>query len=513
MRVRIVALFLLVVLAMPIPIGLTYTGTAIDDTSEISILLSEDPLFIRGPTVNMVTNHSALLFWRTEAMTNATVNYGLNTSLLQSESNLTLDTDHRVLLEGLDIDTKYFYEVISNGTASETYSFRTAPPDGGEFKMIIIGDNRPTSVATEQPEAYKQFAQMIAQEEPHIIIHSGDCVLDVDENHATNLLGWEAFTNVTDQMGHYAPIYAAVGNHDTGAKTGTLLLEYFFDAFEQYDEPSTYYSFDYAGVHFIVLDTEELGFEGRIVGDQYDWLVNDLESTNRDMIFVVAHRPMYPLNHIGDSLDSMPAERVALQSLFEAHNVTMFICGHDHLYNRMTVNGVVHVISGGGGGPLYGTPWGGDFYHYMRVNTSASHVNMSAIRLDWSVADNYQLPYDGPIEIFIRVLANTSTRAVGSMPEVYFSEVPAEYYYSWDSGENQTEITGIPNSNGLHTFDVYACDDEDTWSTIRYVFTGVGATTTSTTGIGTIDPLVLFGGISVAAVVVVVILVWMRKRS
>jgi 3',5'-cyclic AMP phosphodiesterase CpdA len=495
-----------------------FSGTTELETTPIyQYGLADDPLFIRGPTVNMVTNHSALVFWRTDVMTNATVHYGLNGSVLERTENSTLDTDHRVALQGLDIDSKYYYRVESNGTQSELYHFKTAPADGEEFTMMIIGDNRPHSVIGEQPEAYKQLVQMIAAEEPHIIIHSGDCVLDVSEDHESNLYGWEAFTNETDKMGHYAPIYAAVGNHDTGAKTGTLRLDYFFDAFEQYDEPSTYYSFDYAGVHFTFLDTEELGYEGRIVGDQYDWLVNDLESTDCEMKFVVAHRPMYPLSHVGDSLDSVPAERAALQQLFETHNVSLFICGHDHLYNRMTVNGVVNLISGGGGGPLYGTPWGGDFYHYVRIDVSSSLVNMSAIKLDGTTADNHQLPYEGPIEIFLRGIANTSTRGVGTTPEIYFSEVPAEKYYSWDSGENQTELSGLPNENGLHTLEVFARNSEDVWSSARYVFTAVGATSSSTTPTGTggaIDPLVMFGSLGVAGVVVVVLVVfWLRRRT
>lgn len=382
--------------------------------------------------------------------------------------------------------------------------------------MIIIGDNRPHSVITEQPEEYKQFVQMIAAEEPHIIIHSGDCVLDVSDNHEANLLSWEAFNNVTDGMGHYAPIYAAIGNHDTGSKTGARLLEYFFDAFEQYGEPSTYYSFDYAGVHITVLDTEELGYEGRIVGDQYDWMVNDLESSNREMKFVVAHRPMYPLTHIGDSLDSVPAERDALQQIFEDHNVSLFICGHDHLYNRMTVNGVVHIISGGGGGPLYSTPWAVGFYHYMSSNVSQSEVSLAAISLSGTTRDSYRLPYEGPIEIFLRAIANTSTHQIGTMPEIYFSERPSQKYFSWDSGGNQTDLTGIPDTNGLHTLDVYANDSEDVWSSAYFEFTAVGEviTTTTTTGTGNgMDPLLIFGSLAVAGVVVVLIVVFWHKRG
>ena len=517
MRSSVSALLLLFILTVPIPVGLIGHDGATLGAQESVAIPSEDSFFIRGPTVHMVTNHSALIYWRTEDPTNAEVHYGLNASVLESESNSTLDTHHKIWLENLLIDSKYYYQVESDGTLSDMYHFRTAPADGGEFKMIIIGDNRPTSVSTEQPEEYEQIVDLVIAEEPHLILHSGDFVLDVTADHEDNLASWAVFNNITDRMGHYAPIYAALGNHDTGTKTGQRRLQYYFDAFEQYGEPQTYYSFDYAGVHFTAIDTEEFGYEGRIVGDQLTWLVNDIESSTAAMKFVIGHRPMYPLNHIGNSLDSVPAERLALQNLFEANNVTGYICGHDHLYNRMTVNGVVHLISGGAGAPLYWTPWGGNFHHYAEVNVSSSEVSFAAIGLSGETRDTYQLPYEGPIEIFLRVMGNETTKMIGTMPEVYFSEVPAEYYYSWDSGANQTELTGLPSTNGQHTLDVYARNDESVWSSAHYVFTAVGEPTSSTTGTTTgsgIDPLVLFSGVAVAGVaVVVVLIVWVRKRG
>jgi Icc-related predicted phosphoesterase len=506
------SLILLAVLFSPTPLALISNNSGQTLLQINDVLLADSSPFVRGPTINMVTNESAMVFWRTEELTNATVWYGLNESVIETVVNTTLDTDHRVRLDGLDINSKYFYKVVSNNTESALYHFRTAPADGNEFKMIVIGDNRPTSVSYIQPEEFKQLAQMIIAEEPHIVVMTGDYVLDVSEDNDVNLAGWAAFTNISDSIGHYAPIYAAVGNHDTGAKTGTLRLEYFFDAFEQYDEPSTYFSFNYAGVHFTILDTEEQYKEGRITGDQYTWLVNDFETTNSQIKYVFGHRPMYPLNHIGDSLDSAPDERIRLQQLFEDHNVTAYICGHDHLYNRLTVNGLVHIIAGGGGAPLYNTPWGGAYFNYVIFGTGKDHVNISSIKLNGAIGDNYQLPYTGPLEIALRRIGNGSSNQPNTLPEIYFSEIPLEKYYSWDLGENQTELTGLPNVNGQHALDVYALSSDAGWSHEQFVFTTVGgASTTSIQGPILWDPL-LIGGIAVAGVVVVLILVYRRRK-
>ncbi|MHA2153595.1 MAG: hypothetical protein ACXAAQ_16645, partial [Candidatus Thorarchaeota archaeon] len=98
-----------------------------------------------------------------------------------------------------------------------------------------------------------------------------------------------------------------------------------------------------------------------------------------------------------------------------------------------------------------------------------------------------------------------------TIPIIYFSEEPAEKYFSWDSGENQTELTGIPNADGNHTLDVYARNSEGVWSHESYFWTATGATTPPPTG-NPIDPLLILGGVSIAGVVVVVALVWIKKK-
>ncbi|MFW9980335.1 MAG: metallophosphoesterase, partial [Candidatus Thorarchaeota archaeon] len=369
-------ILLLIILVSPIPALFMGIPTSEITLMDGNVLSNGVTPFDRGPTVNMVTNNSAVIFWRTTDLTNATVRYGLDISVSLSVSNSTLDTDHLVSLTGLDINTKYYYQAVSNGTVSPVYHFFTAPADGDEFKMIIIGDNRP-STTVEQPAEFAQLASMIVAESPHIVIMTGDYVMEVTDNHAENLLMWEHFTNISDSIGHYAPIYGVIGNHDTGAKTGTLKLEYFFDAFVQYGEPSLYFSFDYAGVHMVFLTSEEQGYESRIVGDQLAWLENDLESTDRAMKFVTVHRPLYPIAHIDDSYKDIPAaDREAIQAVYEEHNVSLLITGHDHCFNRLTVNGIVQVIAGGGGAPVYNHPtWGGGFFHYVRTNVSSNHIN------------------------------------------------------------------------------------------------------------------------------------------
>ncbi|MHA2026976.1 MAG: fibronectin type III domain-containing protein [Candidatus Thorarchaeota archaeon] len=484
--------------------------------AEAVFLISEEPDFLRGPTVNKVTNNSALIFWRTLTATNASVYYGLSDSNLNmSESNTTLDSDHRITIDGLSMDTKYYYRVESDSIMSEIYHFKTAPADGGYFKMIIIGDSRPGSAtAPVQPEVYGQLIDRIIAEEPHIIVMTGDYVYEVTTDHNHNLLAWEHFTNITDLMGHYAPVYGVIGNHDTGARTGSVLKEYFLDAFEQYDEPSTYSSFDYAGVHFTLLDSETYGRTGEIIDDQYDWLVNDLSTTTMPMKFVFLHRPFFPLAHIGSAMDEFPEHRDSLHELFESHNVTLVGAGHDHLYNQLTVNGIVHIIAGGGGAQIYTSLWGGAYHHYVRADVQSNGINFTAIKDDGSIGDEYQYPESGPIEIQVRTHANGTTKHPGTMPEIYFSRVPVTKYFSWDGETNSSTLTGVPDALGEHTLDVYAEDDEGVWGHTRFVYNSTGVVTTTTPEPTPTDntQLIIILGVGVAALVVVIVLIRFKQR-
>lgn len=513
-------LVLFVLVVLPLATGVLAGGRlAPANPSQNIYMESSFASIIRGPTVHMVTNQSAVLLWKTCCLTNATVEYGLNMSIAEKVSNSTPDIIHRVTLTGLEEGKTYYYKVTSSDASSDIYNFKTAPADGEPFKMVVFGDNRPDTDTPAQPLQFSQIIDMVIAEAPHIVVMTGDYVYSITSDLASNEAKWSAFLNVTERLAHYVPIYAAVGNHDTGLAIGSPMINYFLDAFEQFGEPSTYFSFDYAGVHLVILDSEVSGPQGRITGSQLSWLTSDLLSSGSRLKFVFVHRPLYPLSHILSSLDVNTTERDGLQQLFESANVTMFAAGHDHLYNRMTVNGLVHLIAGAAGAPLYFTPWGGAFYHYVRAEVSPNLVNLTAIGLNSVIMDNYKLPYKGPIEISLRVVANATVKIAGTMPAIYFSEVPVQKFYSWDGSTNMTTLTGLPAVPGPHRLDVYASNSEGVWSHARFVFTTSGSTTTTSTTTTTTQPadgtqvLVIVGLAGVAAVVLIMIALRRPKTS
>lgn len=181
----------------------------------------------------------------------------------------------------------------------------------------------------------------------------------------------------------------------------------------------------------------------------------------------------------------------------------------------MTVNNLIHVISGGAGAPLYSTQWGGAYNHSTVADVTHHQLNTSNIDLDGELVDNYFYPYDGPIEIFLRETPDGGYERNGTVPLILFSEVPEQVYYSWDGGTNSSTLTGVPSVAEEHTLDVYAVGKNGLWSHEQYTFIATlwpRPSTTTTTTAPLIDPLLIAGIVGLAGVVVVIAVVF-RYRN
>ena len=123
--------------------------------------------------------------------------------------------------------------------------------------------------------------------------------------------------------------------------------------------PDTTYSFDYANVHFAVLneycDTGgDTATDGDIPDHLYDWLATDLAETSQQHLFVIGHEPAFPqpdedngrLRHVGDSLDVHPEHRDRFWNLLRERGVRAYIAGHTHNYSAVQIDGVWQIDGG-----------------------------------------------------------------------------------------------------------------------------------------------------------------------
>jgi hypothetical protein len=154
-----------------------------------------------------------------------------------------------------------------------------------------------------------------------------------------------------------------------------------------------YYSFDCGNSHFVNLDSTQDPY-----GDQMRWLESDLQLASQDprivWIFAAFHHPPYSAGNHGSTLRI----REAWCPLFEEYGVDIVFSGHDHDYERTwSINGVVYIVSGGGGAPLRAvgdslwTAYSDSVYHFCRISIDDRTLQMHAISPDGQAFDSLRI--------------------------------------------------------------------------------------------------------------------------
>lgn len=90
------------------------------------------------------------------------------------------------------------------------------------------------------------------------------------------------------------------------------------------------------------------GSGGGFVGSKLSaWLLADLKAATTLYKIVLVHEPLYPAKrHVGDSLDSNPSARDALQKLMNDNGVDCLVAAHTHFATTSKHGNVLHVDAG-----------------------------------------------------------------------------------------------------------------------------------------------------------------------
>jgi Calcineurin-like phosphoesterase len=234
---------------------------------------------------------------------------------------------NRCELTGLTPNTMYYFKVTSEDDNAEG-TFVTAPPAGEPFNFVVIGDTRSDNAG------HQSVINGILNEvgNPDLFFNTGDLVADgMDEDQ------WDDYFEIEEDLLLNTVINPVVGNHEI--ETGLTMFTRWFTT-------GRYYTFTYGNAVFIVLDTEGVIAQGSA---QYTMAKDALEDAVSDPAidfkFVFFHQP-------GVTTGSHDPNRTIVNQyldLFEQNNVDVVFNGHNHIYEHGLVNGVHHVVSGGGG--------------------------------------------------------------------------------------------------------------------------------------------------------------------
>jgi hypothetical protein len=313
-----------------------------------------EPKLIRGPYLQQATTNSMVIRWRTDDAAKGLVRWGLTekttTNVVSHAGKLT---EHIVKLDRLQPGTRYFYSV-GFGTnrwlspVTNTMTFVTPPPVGPAHptRIWVIGD--PGTASASQRAVRDAFHQWNGGKAPDLWLMLGDNAYST----GTDAQYQAAVFHMYAWLLANSPLWPTLGNHDAGSANSGTQSGVYYDVFTLPTQgqagglPSgteAYYSFDYANIHFVCLDSQDT--DRSKTGMMAEWLRDDLASTARDWIICFFHHPPYTKgSHDSDKVSDSSARLVEMREnllpILEQGGVDLVLTGHSHSYERS------HLIDG-----------------------------------------------------------------------------------------------------------------------------------------------------------------------
>jgi len=304
---------------------------------------------VRGPYLQTATPTSMIVRWRTDITEGSVVHYGLaRDQLTQSAKAEGVTAEHIVQLANLKPATRYFYCPV---VGPEKLSTGEDAPTGGPVSSFVT----PPVPGPAQPTRFWVLGDPGTKTETQVAVR--DVYYKFTGNRATDLwllLGDNAYPDGTDADYQKAifemypktlstsPVWSTLGNHDGHSANSITQSGVYYDIFslptrgQAGGVPSgteAYYSFDYANIHFICLDSHDTDRSPN--GTMAQWLKADIAATAREWIVAFFHHPTYTKGtHDSDKEDRLIDMRQVFLPILEAGGVDLVLTGHSHVYER-----------------------------------------------------------------------------------------------------------------------------------------------------------------------------------
>jgi formylglycine-generating enzyme required for sulfatase activity len=338
-----------------------------EDLVLVPRLVLDRPL-LRGPYLQQGTAQSVVVRWRTAEAAVSRVWYGTSAgSLAQTADGTVATTEHEVELAGLAPATRYVYavgtsegQVLAGGAGELSFETPSTPGVPRPTRVWVVGDSGWGNAAAEAVR--EAYAGWVGTGHTALWLMLGDNAYPVgtELDYQRNL--FEIYAELLSR----AVLWPTLGNHDlyTSPQVWPYLSAFTLPAAGEAGGVASgtekYYAFDWANVHFVVLDSM---FSDRSEsGPMLSWLAADLASTDQEWIVAFWHHPPYSKGgHDSDTELQLIEMREHALPLLESHGVDLVLTGHSHSYERsMLIDGhygdtttfdASLVIDGGDGSP------------------------------------------------------------------------------------------------------------------------------------------------------------------
>jgi 3',5'-cyclic-AMP phosphodiesterase len=230
----------------------------------------------------------------------------------------------------------------------------------GDFRFAIVGDRTGEANAA----VYKQIWSEIGRLRPAFAITVGDTIQGGDDRRAEE--EWREAGRAWVRF--RIPRYFTPGNHDIWSEASRRIYE------RETGRPP-FYSFDFEGAHFTVLDNSPAT---ELSAGQLEFLEQDLKAhRERAPKFVFFHRPFW-LIFLKLGSGEFPLHRLARK-----YGVDAIVSGHGHQFVAMERDGVRYVEVGSSGahmdrGPAHREGFAeGWFYHHVVVDVEGGRARFT----------------------------------------------------------------------------------------------------------------------------------------
>jgi len=238
------------------------------------------------------------------------------------------------------------------------------PADTGKFTFAILGDK--TGGGEENWPIYDRAVDEINRLHPDLVITVGDHIQGYTADTVQIGAMWREYRRHAGRLD--APLFLLPGNHD-------VTTQVLFSWWER-DIGRPWYSFDYRGCHFLVLNTEQERFSGRwdFGDEQLRFALDDLaRSAGARQTFIFMHKPAWT-----DRGYARDWERI--EAALGARKYTVF-AGHTHHLAYDVRNGHRYIVLGPTGADLNPSAVKefGAFHHWSWVTVDGDSAYISYV--------------------------------------------------------------------------------------------------------------------------------------
>lgn len=308
---------------------------------------------VREPYLQMMSSNAVTLRWQSDNKYSAVVRYGLKPGELNQTKYGATAEEHEVRLTDLKPATKYFYSVgskIKEFYKGEEFWFKTSPElktglaDMKPVRFWVTGDQGyPNVIQNQVRDAMLRWVKQhprtsVDHESLDFWVTTGDNAYRSGTNKQFQTGFFEPYKSIL----RHTPVWPVYGNHDARRWV-------FFDIFNFPTKAENggiasgsehFYSFDYANIHFVMLDTQESNLTAG--SEMLSWLKNDLTQTKQQWLLAVFHHPPYTKgSHDSDSQRDSRGRLISVREnilpLLEAGGVDLVLSGHSHMYERSSL--------------------------------------------------------------------------------------------------------------------------------------------------------------------------------